>query len=101
MEMVIAPILFVSAILYVAYPFLVETEERAQREQEETALQKAEKRKDDIIATIKDIEMDFRMGKLSEEDYQALKSQQEFEAVAVLQEIDKLEQQARRKTKKS
>ncbi len=101
MAMLIAPILFVSAILFVAYPFLVETEERALKEREDTDLQNAEKRKEDIIATIKDIEMDFRMGKLSEEDYQALKSQQEFEAVAVLQEIDKLEQQSRRKTKKS
>ncbi len=101
MALLIAPILFVAVIVFVAYPFLTETSERAEQEREETALQKADKRKEDIIATIKDIEMDFRMGKLSEEDYQLLKSEQEFKAVSVLQEIEKLEKQSKRQGKKS
>ncbi len=102
MALLIAPVLFVAVIVFVAYPFLTETSDRAREEREETALQKAEKRKEDIIATIKDIEMDFRMGKLSDEDYQALRSEQEVKAVAELREIEKLEkQQPKRKGKKS
>lgn len=101
MALLIAPILFVAVIVFVAYPFLTETQERAEAEREETALQRAEKRKDDIIATIKDIEMDFRMGKLSEEDYSNLKAEQEFKAVSVLQEIEKLETKSSRQRKKS
>lgn len=50
-----------------------------------------EDRKQNIYATIKDIEFDYQMGKLSEEDFHALRQQYKDEAVQVLKELDKAE----------
>src|SRR3990172_4533239 len=46
-------------------------------------------RKETIYAAIKDIEFDYQMGKLSEEDFKALRQQYKEEAVSLLKEIDK------------
>jgi hypothetical protein len=39
---------------------------------------------------IRDAELDFKMGKLSEDDYRAIDSELRADAVAILREIDKL-----------
>ena len=39
---------------------------------------------------IRDAELDFKMGKLSEDDYRAIDSELRGDAIAILREIDKL-----------
>lgn len=48
-------------------------------------------RKEAIYAAIKDIEFDYQMGKLSEEDFQALRQQYKEEAVGLLKKIDQVQ----------
>ncbi len=48
-----------------------------------------EERKDNIYAAIKEIEFDFQMGKLSEDDFDELRQQYKNDAVQLLKEMDK------------
>lgn len=45
--------------------------------------------KETAYATLKDLDFDFQTGKLSEEDYQALKYRYKKEAIEILEKIDK------------
>lgn len=45
-------------------------------------------RKEQIYAAIRDIELDYRMGKLSEEDYAALREQYKNEAIQIMKKLD-------------
>lgn len=47
-----------------------------------------QERKESIYAAIKDIEFDYQMGKLSEEDFKELRQQYKNEAVNLLKEIN-------------
>ncbi len=97
MAFVFTPILFILLIIFVAYPFLSDTAQRALRERRESEWQAMDKRKEDAIDALKDIDMDYRMGKLSDEDYEILRAQHEQEAVEVLKEIDALEKKRSKK----
>jgi len=55
------------------------------REDREKALQQ---RKEDVYAAIKEMDFDFEMGKISEEDYRELKSQYKGKALKILKELD-------------
>lgn len=59
--------------------------------QPEDILEKLKSKKDGVYATIKELEFDLRMGKLSEEDFQILKRQYIQEAAGYMEEMDKLE----------
>jgi len=48
-------------------------------------------RKESIYSAIKEIEFDYQMGKLSEEDFKALRQQYKEEAVNLLKKIDQLQ----------
>lgn len=52
-----------------------------------------EERKENIYAAIKEIEFDYQMGKLSEEDFNELRQQYKNDAVELLKEIDKTQPQ--------
>jgi hypothetical protein len=98
MILMIAPLLFIAAIIFVAYPFLTDTREAEVREREMTKEEIALQRKEDLITVLKDIEMDYRMGKLSDQDYRNLKNEHEFEAVEILRSLEKIRrEQANRK----
>ena len=45
-------------------------------------------RRDTIYATLKELDMDYEMGKLTLADYQALRDRYRAQAVAILQELD-------------
>jgi hypothetical protein len=49
------------------------------------------KSKEDVYAAIKEMDMDFGMGKISEEDYQDLKSRYKSKALHILKELDGVE----------
>jgi rRNA maturation endonuclease Nob1 len=56
----------------------------------EDILEKLKNKKDGVYATIRELEFDLSMGKLSEEDFQILKRQYVQEAAGYMQEMDKL-----------
>ena len=100
MELIIAPILFIGMVLYVAYPLLWgDTSAETPPEVPPTDRQAILRRKEDAVADLKDIEMDYRMGKLSSQDYQDLKSEYEERAVAVFEQVEALERKRTRKTR--
>jgi hypothetical protein len=99
MALIIAPFLFIAAVIYVAYPLLQEQSES------ETVDKSGERdrwvaEKEETLSALKDIEMDFRMGKLSQEDYENLKADFETRAVAVFQHLEKIEKAAVRGRKR-
>ncbi len=91
MALLIAPILFIGVVLYIAYPLLQEEKKRSAPEDHVTEQEKALREKEDIIDSLKDIDMDFRMGKLSTQDYQSLKGDFEQRAVGIFQRVQSLQ----------
>ncbi|MFQ5930273.1 MAG: hypothetical protein ACE5MK_11290 [Acidobacteriota bacterium] len=100
MALLIAPVLFICAVLYVAYPLLRETKEIQAPEDEKTDWEKTVQEKEDVIEALKDIDMDFRMGKLSRQDYQSLKSDFEQRAVEVFKKLESTQKKGRKPRKK-
>jgi hypothetical protein len=91
MALLIAPILLIGVVLYIAYPLLQEEKKESAPEDEVTDQEKALREKEDIIESLKDIDMDFRMGKLSTQDYQSLKRDFEQRAVGTFQRVQALQ----------
>ncbi len=91
MALLIAPILFIVVVLYIAYPLFQEEKKEFAPEDEFTDQEKALREKEDIIESLKDIDMDFRMGKLSTQDYQSLKLDFEQRAVGIFQRVQSLQ----------
>ena len=87
--LVLTPLVLISVVIFVAWPLLVEKMEILP--QEGTDLEIAQDEKDNVIASLKDIEMDYRMGKLSQEDYEALREDFEARAVKAIQKLEALE----------
>jgi hypothetical protein len=89
-----APILFVAVVVYVAYPLLKDdendVEEPGRADSEGTLVEKEE-----IIDILRDIEMDFRMGKLSQEDYDTLKADYELRAVKAFEKLQSHQEEGR------
>ncbi|RPJ58225.1 MAG: hypothetical protein EHM23_18070 [Acidobacteria bacterium] len=88
MPQIIAPILFIAAIIYVAYPLVSDRILATDPEAEESSRERLLNEKDEIIASLKDIEMDYRMGKLSLQDYTQLRVDFERRAADVLKRLD-------------
>lgn len=101
MALLIAPILFIGAVLYIAYPLLQEERKEPAPEDEVSDEEKALQEKEEIIESLKDIDMDFRMGKLSTQDYQSLKSDFEQRAVEIFQRVQSLQAESGQTGKKN
>jgi hypothetical protein len=101
MALLIAPILFIGAVLYIAYPLLQEEKKEPTPEDQVTDEEKAQREKEDIIESLKDIDMDFRMGKLSSQDYQSLKREFEQRAVEIFQRVQSLQAESGKIRKKN
>ncbi|MFQ5707883.1 MAG: zinc ribbon domain-containing protein [bacterium] len=83
----------------IAYP-IVQSKEKKELWRQAHSNHRAndlEENKNNIYAAIKDIEFDYRMGKLSEEDFRQLRQQYKDEAIGLLKKIDQFQ---RRKQKK-
>jgi hypothetical protein len=87
MEFAIAVVLSLVAVAFIGYPFYQSRRKKISFDLNHRA-EELETRKSEIYAAIKDIEFDYQMGKLSEEDYEELKHQYRTEAVGLLKEID-------------
>jgi len=95
--MVLTPLVLISVVIFVAWPLL--KEKREFMPQEGTELEIAQEEKDNVISNLKDIEMDFRMGKLSEEDYQVLREDFKLRAMKAIRKLESLEE--KRNTRKA
>ncbi|RPI20976.1 MAG: hypothetical protein EHM61_25860 [Acidobacteria bacterium] len=91
MPQLIAPLLFIAAIIYVAYPLVSERAPEDREESGDSAQESLRDEKDEIISSLKDIEMDYRMGKLSLQDYTQLRADFERRAADVLRRLEESE----------
>jgi hypothetical protein len=78
-------LLAVGAPLYIFYPAPVEHAEV------KTRLAYLRERKDVVYENLRDLNFEHKAGKLSEADYESLKSSMEEESAALLAEISRLE----------
>ena len=80
-------LIFISAMFFVGYPIFKRQEIKDKR-QENKILDELIHKKETTYIAIKDLEFDYRTGKLSQADYMELKNRYEAEALQTLKEID-------------
>ena len=101
MELVVSAIVALIVVGFIGYPLL---REQAAEDEPLTALsEEAEelyRRKESTYSALKELEFDFKTGKLSENDYQELEKRYRAEAIEVLEAIDRLETEDARPAKK-
>jgi hypothetical protein len=61
---------------------------------EETQWDLLQRKKEVVLGNIQDLDFEYKCGKLSEEDYQKIRSEMSAEAAMVFQEIDSIESEA-------
>lgn len=86
-------LLVIAVVLFVGYP-LFETRTKKgiwSRSASNSRARDLEDRKEAIYAAIKDMEFDYQMGKLSDEDFKALRQQYKEEAIGLLKKIDQIQ----------
>ena len=94
MDLLAAPILLIVVVLYVAWPLLADDEASPDFVLDRGELEAARIEKNNLVESLKDLEMDFQMGKLSEADYESLTGHLESEAVRALRRLEELDIEA-------
>ncbi len=84
----LAILVAVVTIYYVARPLL--QEQRSLQSTDDDALGELIARKDTVLLNIKEVEFDYRTGKLNEEDYQRYNVRLRQQAVSLIKQIEKL-----------
>jgi len=99
MALIIALGIAVVVVAYVALPFFLRTGQRegapAWTGDDDSPLRDALAEKETLYAAIQELDFDFKSGKLSEADHQALRGKYENQAALVLRRIDELQGAAR------
>ena len=86
---VVMIVLIVGAGYWIVSPLLrAARSDGASDSRRDEELQQLESRKEGALATIKELEFDLNMGKISDEDYEALKEQYTDDAVGYIKEIE-------------
>ena len=85
----IAP--FAGLLLTLGLLLYVFTPVRPEATQEKTRSSYLRERKDAVYENLRDLNFEYKAGKLSDGDYESLRSSLETEAAAILAEIDRLE----------
>ncbi len=94
MAVVITLGIAVLVVAFVAAPFFLLTrrpQEAAKNPDAPEALRELLEEKETIYAAIQELDFDFKSGKLSAEDHQALRQRHEAQAAAVLKRIDDMQ----------
>lgn len=86
---IIGIILAILTALFVGYPLLQKRRQKVSFALNHRA-QELEARKAEIYTAIRDIDFDYRMGKLSQEDYETLREQYKTEAIGMMKQIDEM-----------
>jgi len=89
MTEIIGFFLAVLTAIFVGYPLFQKRQQKISFALNHRA-QELEARKAEIYAAIRDIDFDYRMGKLSQEDYDALRNQYKAEAISTMKQIDQM-----------
>lgn len=85
-------LLFISAIAtFVASPLLAREEDQKAQPEPDSVLARWEKQKTEAYAAIKEAEFDLQMGKLTQEDYLAIREKYEARALEALAQLDSLD----------
>ena len=87
--LLLTPLVLIAVVVFVAWPLLSEKKEFMP--QEGTELEIALEEKDNVLSNLKDIEMDYRMGKLSQEDYETLWEDFQQRAVHAIKKLESIE----------
>jgi hypothetical protein len=87
MTEIIGFLLAILTALFVGYPLFQKRQQKISFALNHRA-QELEARKTEIYAAIRDLDFDYRMGKLSEEDYQMLRDQYKAEAIGMMKQIE-------------
>jgi len=89
MEYAIIIAIIMAAGGWIFYPLLksksIEKQAFHRKEDRESVLQQ---RKEEVYAAIKEMDFDYKMGKMSEEDYQELRTQYKGKAAEILKQLD-------------
>jgi cytochrome c-type biogenesis protein CcmH len=94
---VLAILIVLGTVLYLGYPILRRERSYAPDQLDDlAAAHELRAEKETLLRALKDLEFDEASGKLSPEDYRAMRSRYEARAMAVLQELDTLEAAPRR-----
>jgi len=92
LELVVIVMLLLGASYWIIIPLLRPWQYKSLADQETNeTLSQLNLKKESAYATIKELEFDLNMGKLSEEDFEAMKRQIMLDAVEYLKEIDQLQ----------
>lgn len=86
MEIIINLLMVLAAVALISYPFLVKSRQKYAYEGHETEVE----RKELLFTALGEIEFDYRMKKLSDEDYHELKEGYQREALVVLEHEDEM-----------
>ena len=94
-------VLIAGAAYWIVSPLLrpVQSEDISDTRRKEALLQ-LEVRKEVALAAVKELEFDLNMGKISDEDYEALKEQYAKDAVGYVKEIDQISGGPRKQAEK-
>jgi cytochrome c-type biogenesis protein CcmH/NrfG len=89
---VFALVIVLGTVIYLGYPVLRRDRSYAPDQADDlTVADDLRTEKDTLLRALKDLEFDLASGKLSPEDYDAMRSRYESRAMAALQELDTLE----------
>src|ERR671923_1772516 len=97
MVIVLTLLLLIAVLAFVGYPLL----RPAVREADELAAPAEEQReqllgeRENVLSTLKDLELEHSIGNLSDGDYDALRAAQRHKAVAIFRELDHLDADGR------
>lgn len=90
--------LAIGVVIFIGYPLMEGRRRTAGRGNHRAG--ELEARKEAIYAQIKDIDFDYATGKLSDEDYQELRTRYKQDAVSILKEIDRVQHRSAGKRRK-
>ncbi len=88
-----AAVLTIAAVVFVAWPFVSAEREPAEPELSETDRRRlaAAERRDESYQALRDLEQDFRTGKVTADDHRLERDRLRAEAGAALRELDHLD----------
>ena len=89
MEAIIFLVILTVSLAYIAHPyFKKQNTSPKSKKASSNRLSNLHAQRDTVLASIKDLEFDREMGKVSDEDYAQMNAQFRREAVGILQQID-------------
>ena len=101
MTEIVVILLFLSLLAFIAYPLFRPPAASTASVRVQTRLDELLNEKEEAYLALKDVELDYRMGKLSKHDYELLRVESENRAVQILKEIEATRASLDRPSRKS